>query len=243
MVVDLRIGLVRTNLIKNLKESKQPSLPKGSIYEPAKEVIEKALRQDGFEGQGMPAKQWADAVVQDLLKKNPPPVIWRGESAWLTRIATMLPFGMLDGTMKKLVGLDVFEQMLGMQICCANSVSDRSGERFSDCLFSKLVHAIRTGMHLHRNFHQLIIRHRVTYTSLRWIVFCCDEQTGCSPPSHNQSRRHWLCCAKSLSAYSWQRFVVWGGRWKIDYRDYRRSVMSVCQLRYLRICRMVVKLL
>ena len=43
-VVDLRTGVIRTNLIKNLKELKQPSLPKGSIYEPAKETVEKALR-------------------------------------------------------------------------------------------------------------------------------------------------------------------------------------------------------
>ena len=52
-VVDLRTGVVKTNLIKNLKESKKPSLPEGSIYEPAKETVEKALRQEEFENQGM----------------------------------------------------------------------------------------------------------------------------------------------------------------------------------------------
>lgn len=80
-VVDLRTGVVKANLIKNLKESKQPSLPEGSIYEPAKEAVEKALRQEGFENQDMPAKKWANLVVQDLIKKNPPSVIWKGKSA------------------------------------------------------------------------------------------------------------------------------------------------------------------
>ncbi|KAI4160252.1 MAG: hypothetical protein L6R39_000247 [Caloplaca ligustica] len=109
-VIDLRTGVVKTNLIKNLNQSKHPSLPKGSIYEPAKETVEKALRQEGFENQGMPAEKWAKLVVQDLLKQKPPPVVWKGESAWLTRIATVLPFGMLDGMVKKLTGLDVVER-------------------------------------------------------------------------------------------------------------------------------------
>ena len=109
-VVDLKTGVVKTNLIKNLQESKQPSLPEGSIYEPAKETVEKALRQEGFENQGMPAEKWAKGVVQELLKKNGPSVIWKGESAWLTRIATVLPFGMLDGMVKKLTGLDIVER-------------------------------------------------------------------------------------------------------------------------------------
>ncbi|KAK6072270.1 short-chain dehydrogenase [Seiridium cupressi] len=90
-VVDLRTGVVKTNLIKNV-QGPSATLPKGSIYEPAKEAVEKALRQDGFEGQGMPAEEWARLTVQDLLKKNPPAVIWRGESAWLTRLAAILPF-------------------------------------------------------------------------------------------------------------------------------------------------------
>lgn len=109
-VVDLRTGVVKTNLIKNLKETQQPSLPKGSIYEPARDAVEKALRQDGFEDTGMPANNWAKLVVQDLLKKNPPSVIWRGDSAWLTRLAAILPFGMFDGMVKKLTGLDVVER-------------------------------------------------------------------------------------------------------------------------------------
>ncbi|KAK9420442.1 hypothetical protein SUNI508_06438 [Seiridium unicorne] len=108
-VVDLRTGVVKTNLIKNV-QGPSATLPKGSIYEPAKEAVEKALRQDGFEGQGMPAEEWARLTVQDLLKKNPPAVIWRGESAWLTRLAAILPFGMFDGMIKKMTGLDVVEK-------------------------------------------------------------------------------------------------------------------------------------
>ncbi|KAI0383021.1 NAD(P)-binding protein [Hypomontagnella monticulosa] len=111
-VVDLRTGIVKTNLIKNLQEKSNVTLPKGSIYEPAREVVEKALRQEGFESSGMPANQWAEAVVRDLQKTNPPPVIWRGESALLTRISTVLPFGLFDGFVKKLAGLDAVEQIV-----------------------------------------------------------------------------------------------------------------------------------
>ncbi|KAI1081902.1 NAD(P)-binding protein [Whalleya microplaca] len=111
-VVDLRTGVVKTNLIKNLQEEKSPQLPKGSICQPAKDVVEGILRQEGFESRGMPAQQWAELVVQDLLKKSPPPVIWRGESALLTRISTVLPFGLFDGFNKKLTGLDMVEKLV-----------------------------------------------------------------------------------------------------------------------------------
>ena len=60
----------------------------------------------------MPAGKWARLVVHDLLKKKPPLVIWKGESAWLVRIATLLPFGMFDNTVKKLTGLDIVERLI-----------------------------------------------------------------------------------------------------------------------------------
>ena len=60
----------------------------------------------------MQAEQWSKLVVQDLLRKNPPPVIWRGDQAWVARIASVLPFGMFDGTVRKLTGLDVVEKII-----------------------------------------------------------------------------------------------------------------------------------
>ena len=109
-VVDLKTGVVKSNLIRNLTEAKPVSLPEGSIYSPAREVVEKALRQEDFADQGMPAEQWARGVVKDLLRKTPPPNVWRGEQAWLARIASVMPFGMLDGMVKKMTGMDVVEQ-------------------------------------------------------------------------------------------------------------------------------------
>ncbi|KAE8453970.1 hypothetical protein EG329_007746 [Mollisiaceae sp. DMI_Dod_QoI] len=112
-IVELKTGVVKSNFIRNIqKEETQSCLPEGSIYGPAKEVVEKALRQDGFADSGMPAQQWANKVTQDLLRKNPPPVIWRGEEAWLARIAAILPFGMFDGMVKKMTGLDVVERIM-----------------------------------------------------------------------------------------------------------------------------------
>ncbi|KAH8903928.1 NAD(P)-binding protein [Coniochaeta sp. PMI_546] len=114
-VIDLRTGIVQTNLIKNMQEVKNPSLPKGSIYEPAKDVVERALKQETFKGQGTPADRWADEVVGDLMKKTPPSVIWRGDSALTVRISSVLPFGMFDGTLKRLTGLDTVEQIIRKQ--------------------------------------------------------------------------------------------------------------------------------
>jgi NAD(P)-dependent dehydrogenase (short-subunit alcohol dehydrogenase family) len=114
-VLELETGVARSNLKRNQKEIMTVSLPKGSIYEPAKELVEKALRQDGFADTGMAEEQWSKLVVQDLLRKSPPPVIWRGEQAWLARIAAVLPFGMFDETVKKLTELDVVERIVFRQ--------------------------------------------------------------------------------------------------------------------------------
>lgn len=111
-VVDLKTGAVRSNLIKNQKEAKPPTLPENSVYYPAHGVVEKALRQDGFSEGGMPTLQWGTAVVADLLKKKPPIAIWRGEQAWIARLVGILPFGTFDGTLKKLTGLDVVEKIM-----------------------------------------------------------------------------------------------------------------------------------
>ena len=111
-VVDLRTGGVTSNMIKNQKEQTPISLPTGSIYEPAREAVESAMRNDKMADAGVPALQWAREVVQDLLRKKPPLTIWRGAQAKMGRIGTVFPHGMLDGTMKKLTGLDVVERMV-----------------------------------------------------------------------------------------------------------------------------------
>lgn len=109
-VVDLKTGVVLSNIYQKAMDN---HLPTGSMYEPAKEAAEKALRGEDIVGLGIPAEQWARGVVQDLLRKTPPPNIWRGSQAWLVRLATMLPFGMFDGMIKKMTKLDVVEQMVG----------------------------------------------------------------------------------------------------------------------------------
>lgn len=111
-VVSLKTGAVATKMIENQKASTPNSLPKGSIYEPAKEAVESSMRFEKMADVGTPPQLWAGQVVQDLLKKTPPPTIWRGAQAMLARIGTFLPYGALDGTLKKMTGLDVVEQMV-----------------------------------------------------------------------------------------------------------------------------------
>ena len=52
-------------------------------------------------------------MAHSWLMKKPPPNIWSGGlTAWLVRIAMGLPWGTLDGTMKKMTGLDVVKQKM-----------------------------------------------------------------------------------------------------------------------------------
>lgn len=116
-VVDLRTGVVGpTNLTNNnrtIKDGKSgPILPPGSIYEPARELVESVIRRERFVTKGMPPPLWAQAVVQDLQKVTPPPIVWRGHSAMMAWLAGMLPHGFLDGFIKKFTKYNQIEEIL-----------------------------------------------------------------------------------------------------------------------------------
>jgi 1-acylglycerone phosphate reductase len=110
-VVNLKTAGVKTNIVRNLA-ARQPQLPVSSIFSPAKELLESALRSEWVGDRGITAEQWAKEVVADLQKSSVPPVIWRGESAWLARFASMLPSGWIEGTYKRMTGLEKIEQRL-----------------------------------------------------------------------------------------------------------------------------------
>jgi 1-acylglycerone phosphate reductase len=113
-VVDLKTGGVKSNFYDsmNTKEGYSSTLPKGSIYEPAGEIIE-AVMHDGLVGATyQPASQWAKEVTRDLLRKNPPSVVWRGAKASLVWLSTFLPYGAFDGTIKKMTRLDEVEKKI-----------------------------------------------------------------------------------------------------------------------------------
>lgn len=110
-VVELKTGLVRTNFSPNVNADR-PTLIEGSIYEPARPKVEKMLKSESFDGQGMDPQVWANKRVKQILKHNPPPRKYCGESAWFAWLIPKLPFGLLDGTLKKIVGLDEVERML-----------------------------------------------------------------------------------------------------------------------------------
>lgn len=111
-VVELKTGAVKTNMIKNQKENTPISLPADSIYSPAKEAVESAMRNEKMGDMGTPPDRWAAEVVGDLTKKKIPAMIWRGYNAKAGRLGTIFPHGMMDSTLKKMTGLDVLEQKL-----------------------------------------------------------------------------------------------------------------------------------
>lgn len=112
-VVNLKTGGVQTNIVKNI-QARTPRLPDNSIYLPAREAVESALRSEWVEkrGMGIPAEQWAKQVVAELLKEKPPTTIWKGESAWTASLLSWLPTRWFDGMMKSMTGLADVEKML-----------------------------------------------------------------------------------------------------------------------------------
>lgn len=112
-VIDLKTGGVQTNIIANNNvNSRSERLPAGSIYEPARNVVEEAMSQEGLKDRGIPANRWAAEVAQLLLGKNPPDVIWKGEGALLSRLALSMPGRVFEGTIKKMTKLDAVERLI-----------------------------------------------------------------------------------------------------------------------------------
>lgn len=112
-VVDLKTGGVLSNFLENKHAGTKQILPQGSIYEPARNTIEDVLRGEDYKQKMGPAEQWAKDVAKDLLRKKPPSYVWRGDGAGMVRWLLCLPYGTLDGFLKKLTKLDVVEKTLG----------------------------------------------------------------------------------------------------------------------------------
>ena len=116
-VVDLKTGSVRTNFHGNLGGGNQGKavLPEGSLYAPIKTEIESVMngthKQD--EERKMNPKEWAKAIVGQLVKSNPPAQIWKGGgSGAIWWIRSFLPHTIIDGTLAKMAGLDRLEELL-----------------------------------------------------------------------------------------------------------------------------------
>ncbi len=106
-VINLVTGSVKSNFYQSVPKA---TLPLNSLYNPAKERIEQTMSSEDQDKNGTDPDKWAESVVKVLNKSNPPHWVFRGGSATLARIAAILPVGLLDSVMKKMVGLDVFER-------------------------------------------------------------------------------------------------------------------------------------
>jgi NAD(P)-dependent dehydrogenase (short-subunit alcohol dehydrogenase family) len=111
-VVNLLTGGVKSSFQDNKENA---VLPAGSIYNVAKAAIEGPMNGDMPGMDVADRNTWAKQVAKDLSHRNPSHLIFRGAMAGLSRLATLLPIGSLDGTLKKLVGIDVLERNIKEQ--------------------------------------------------------------------------------------------------------------------------------
>ncbi len=112
-VVDLKTGATRTNISKNSKGHSAPVLPTDSIYGLAREVVEHTMSGEVFfKTAGLP-EPWAEGVVRDLLRGNPPSNVWRGDGSWFVKLTTsVMPTWVTDMVLKNLTGLDIVTSII-----------------------------------------------------------------------------------------------------------------------------------
>ena len=111
-VINLMTGAVRSTFHDNAPRT---TLPSTSLYNVAKETVEKTMTGEAATAGGADQIEWAEQVVKDLSKPNPSYWLWRGKYSSLVRMASFLPVGFLDSSIKSKVGLDVVERKLQEQ--------------------------------------------------------------------------------------------------------------------------------
>ncbi|KAL3251346.1 short-chain dehydrogenase/reductase [Aspergillus welwitschiae] len=79
-------GAVKTKLFENLPS--KPVLPEGSLYYPAKDVIEPVLTGAGVEKNAMDVDQYAEVVVNNAIQSRPKKHVWSGGGALITWLAS-----------------------------------------------------------------------------------------------------------------------------------------------------------
>ena len=111
-VVDLKTGSTESNFSEN--RTNETTLPEGSPYAPIAEEVQNVINGDATEAYAEDQDQWAENVVRDLLKADPPAQIWRGGAAGRIQLTSGIPapadFG--DSGFMKLGGLDKLEDLL-----------------------------------------------------------------------------------------------------------------------------------
>jgi 1-acylglycerone phosphate reductase len=112
-VVDLKTAGVQTNIISNSNANANgEGLPRNSIYQPVRELVEKAMGQGDLAKRGITPEQWATRVFPILLREHPPSVIWEGESALLVRIMSNFPSSVIDRAIKSVTKFGAVEEAI-----------------------------------------------------------------------------------------------------------------------------------
>ncbi|KAH7360137.1 hypothetical protein BKA65DRAFT_179622 [Rhexocercosporidium sp. MPI-PUGE-AT-0058] len=108
-VVDLKSGSAASNMgtESKVQAGKAAVLPKGSLYEVARERVERTMSGVDYQKGAVTADKWAEGVVGDLLKGRTPKVVWKGKGAWLVSYLSLFPSWLTDGIWKGMTGLDV----------------------------------------------------------------------------------------------------------------------------------------
>lgn len=112
-VVDLKTSSVSANGFanQNTRAGDVAKLPKGSLYEAAREIIEKTMTGERFPVK-VTAGEWAKQVAKELLKQSPPANIWTGTNGWLAWFTSLKPFALPSFVLRQMVGLDLVEHAL-----------------------------------------------------------------------------------------------------------------------------------
>jgi len=111
-VINLMTGGVRSTFHANAPHY---SLPSDSIYNIAKEAVEKTMSGVESTADGADPVAWAKKIVTKLNKSNPTHWVWGGKWTTTVWLSYFLPVGATDFITKPMVGLDVVEKKVKEQ--------------------------------------------------------------------------------------------------------------------------------
>ena len=94
--IDVKSGVVTSNICANEGARRERETPRQSMYHAGREYLDTFMTGDSLNASTVPSGPWAKRVVGQVLAPSPPKAIWEGAFNWLIWFLTFMPYSVQD---------------------------------------------------------------------------------------------------------------------------------------------------
>ena len=110
--IDLKSGVVASNICANEGARRERKIPRQSMYHAARDWLDVFVTGDSINESAVPCGPWAKRVVSQILQPKPPKAIWEGAFSWLAWFLTFMPYSLQDMVGRSTSQCDVIDKSI-----------------------------------------------------------------------------------------------------------------------------------